>query len=132
MGSSAPVSEGLRNPLHAAVADCDHVEADRQSAELRTRREPRLRGAAQTPPLLRRHHLERVSEPRAPLLLDLDEAQIPSTPDDQVELVAAGPDVLAQDPPSPQPVPPHRPPLGGVAGPRPRQWLGASSANPTM
>src|SRR6478609_6044364 len=76
--------ERLRHALHAADA---HGEA----GELGTRAEPRLCGAPQPPLLLGRQHLEWVAEPRALLLLDLDEAQSPAAPDDQVELVAAGP-----------------------------------------
>src|SRR5690349_24871714 len=60
-GSSAPVSEGLRKPLHAALADGDHVEADGEAPELRARREPGLRGAAQPAALFRGHHLEWVA-----------------------------------------------------------------------
>ena len=89
---------------------------DGEAREVGTRAEPRLCRAAQPPLLLGRDHLERVAEPRALLLFDLDEAKSPPAPDDQVELVAAGPDVLAEDPPAAQPVPPHRPPLGGEAG----------------
>src|SRR6185437_4437306 len=72
---STPPLERLRNALDAAVANGDHVEADREASELRARAEPGFRGAAEPPPLLGRHHLERVAEPRASLLLDLDEAQ---------------------------------------------------------
>src|SRR6266480_6757964 len=85
--TSARSSERLRHALHAAVADGDHVEADGKAPELRTCSEPRLRSAAQPPPLLRRHHLEGVAEPRAPLLLHLDKAELPPAPDDQIELV---------------------------------------------
>src|SRR5262245_17234554 len=104
--------EGLRNPLDASLTHGDHVEADREPPELWTRVEPGLGGATQAPLLLRRDHLQWVAEPRAPLLLDLDEPQCSSTPDDQIELVAGGPDVLAEDPPPAQPIPPHRFPLG--------------------
>src|SRR5437899_7751661 len=123
--------ERLRNSLHAAVAHRDHVEPDGEPPELGTCAEPGLRRATQPPPLLRRHHLERVAEPRALLLLDLDEAKIAAAPDDQVELVAADPDVLAEDLPAPQPVPPHRSSFGGEARAGPRHWLEASSAKPT-
>src|ERR1043166_6199780 len=84
--------ERLRTPLAAAVAHGDHVEADGERAELGTCAQPRLGRATQAPLLVRRHHLERVAEPRALLLLDLDEAERPPAPPDQVELVAAGPD----------------------------------------
>src|SRR5579884_25004 len=119
--TSLSSSERLRHPLEASVADGDDVEADRQPGEVGAGAEPRLRGAAEAPALLGRDHLERVAEPRAALLLHLDEAQRTAAPDDQVELVAAHPDVLAEDLPAAQPVPPHRTPLGGAAGARSRQ-----------
>src|SRR3954453_5193532 len=100
--------ERLRNALDAAVADRDYVEADREPGELRPRVEPGFGGAPQPPPLLHPHHLERVPDPRHFLLLDLDEPQGAPAADDQVELVAAGPHVLAEDLPAPQPVPPPR------------------------
>src|SRR6478672_11195843 len=65
--------EGLRNALEPAVAHGDHVEADCETRKLGARAEPCLRGAAQPALLLGRQHLERVAEPRASLLLDLDE-----------------------------------------------------------
>src|SRR5438105_8090788 len=85
--TSAPSSERLRNPLYATVADCDHVEADGEPAELRPCGEPGLRRTAQAAPLLRSHHLERIAEPQAPFLLHLDEAEHAPAPHDQVELV---------------------------------------------
>src|SRR3954462_1822121 len=117
---STLASERLRHALHAAVAHGDHVESDRETGEAGTCAKPRLRSAAPPPPLLGRDHLERVAEPRALLLFDLDEAKGPPAPDDQVELVAAAPDVLAEDPPTAEPIPPHRPPLGGEARTLPR------------
>src|SRR5215471_3636392 len=78
--TSSPSSEGLRDPLHAAVAHGDHVEADRELRELGAGAEPCLCGAAQPAPLLRRHHLEWVAEPRASFRLHLDEAERPSAP----------------------------------------------------
>src|SRR6201986_2762529 len=92
--TSAPRSERLREALDAAVAHGDHVEADREACELGTNSEPGLRGTAQPALLLVRHHLERVAEARAALLLHLDEAQRPATSHDQVELVSSRPDVL--------------------------------------
>src|SRR6476619_5180179 len=90
--------ERLRHALYATVAHGDHVEADREARELGTRAQPRLGCAAQPPLLLDRHHLERVAAPPALLRFDLDEPERPPASDDQVELVAAGPDVLAEDP----------------------------------
>src|SRR4249920_1167097 len=87
--SSASDQERSRS----SVAYSDHVEADCETRELGARAEPRLRGAAQPALLLGRQHLERVAEPRASLLLDLDEPQHAAAPDDQVELAAGGPDV---------------------------------------
>src|SRR5581483_6738897 len=60
---STPVSERLRNALHATVAHGDHVEADGELRELGTCAQPGLGGAAQPPLLLNRDHLERVAEP---------------------------------------------------------------------
>src|ERR1051326_18330 len=119
--SSALGSERLRNPLDAAVAHGDHVEADGQPAELGTRAEPGLRRAAQPPPLLGRDHLERIAEARGRLRLDLDEAQGGAAAHDQVELVASRPDVLVEDLPAAEAVPPHSPPLGCEARDLPKQ-----------
>src|SRR2546421_5433836 len=113
--------ERLRDPLHAAFAHGDHVEPNGEPRELRLAAEPGCRRLSQPTLLLGRDHLERVAESRALLLLDFDEAQIASPSHDQVELVAAGPHVLAEDPPASQPVPPPRAPLGCVARPSPRQ-----------
>jgi hypothetical protein len=56
-------------------------------------RQPRLRGSAEAPLLLRADHLDRVDEDRVRLGLDLDEDELAAAAHDQVELVAAGPDV---------------------------------------
>src|SRR3954452_18267597 len=120
---STPASERLRHALHSPVADRDHVEADGEPRELGPRGEPGLRRAAQSPLLVGGDHLERIAEAGARLLLDLHESQRPPAPNDQVELVARSPDVLAEDLPAAEPVPPRRPPLGCVARPGPRQPL---------
>jgi site-specific DNA recombinase len=60
----------------------------------------------------------------------IDEAELPPTPDDQVELVAARPDVLAEDPPAAQSVPPRGTTLGVIAGASSRHRLGAAAAEP--
>jgi len=63
--------------------------------------------------LLGRDHLERIAPARAALLLHLDEAKLPAPPCDQVELVAARPDVRAEHTPAAQAVPAGGPALGG-------------------
>jgi hypothetical protein len=86
--------------LDAAVADGDHVEADAQRGELWTRGEPRLGGLAEAALLLGSDHLEGIAEADAAFLLDLDEAEGASTPDDEVELVARRPGVRPEDLPA--------------------------------
>src|ERR1700758_5262696 len=103
--------ERLRDSLHAPVAHGDHVESDGEPRELGACTEPGLGGASEPTLLLGGQHLERGAEARAPLLLHLDKPERPPAPHDQVELVAARPDVLAEDPPASQPVPAHGSPL---------------------
>jgi hypothetical protein len=74
-------------------------------------REPGLGGPAQAALFLLGDHLERVAPARAAFRLHLDEGEPPAPADDQVELVAAGPDVPLEDPVAAQAVEPPRPPL---------------------
>jgi len=60
-------------------------------------RQPGLGCPAEAALLLLGHHLERVAIVAAALCLDLDEREPPPAPDDEVELVAAAPDVRLQD-----------------------------------
>src|SRR5689334_5041661 len=78
--------------------------------------QPCLRRAPQPALLLRRHHLERVAEPGPALRLHLTEDDPPPAARDHVQLVAARPDVAAEDAVAAQPVPEHRPVLGAPAG----------------
>ena len=119
--------ERLRDALDSARAHRDDVEGDVEPAQLGPRREPDGRRAAQAALLLVRDHVERVAEPRPALLLHLDEAERAAAPRDQVELVAARPDVRAEDPPAAEPVPPERAALGGPS-PRRRRLPGRSRA----
>ena len=60
-----------------------------------------------------------LSPPDALLTLDLDEPQLAPAAGDQIELVAPGPHVRAEDPPAAQPVPPEGAALGGAAATQP-------------
>ena len=80
------------------------------------RREPRLRRPAQAALLLRPHHLDRIAERLAGLRLHLHEREPAAAPRDEVELVAACPDVRVEDPVAAQEVVPPRPPLDGRTG----------------
>src|SRR5689334_17191929 len=73
--------------------------------------EPGLGGPPDPALLLRRHHLERVAEPRTALRLHLAEDEPAPAPGDHIELVASGPDVRAEDPVAAQAVPERRAPL---------------------
>jgi hypothetical protein len=77
--------------------------------------EPCLRGPPQPPLLLQVDHVQRVAEAGAGLLLDLAEHEPPPAAGDDVQLVAAGPDVPAEDPVAAQAVPEHGAPLGAPA-----------------
>src|SRR5438128_992034 len=80
-------------------------------------RQEAVGGAAEAALLLRGDHLQRVAEAIAGLLLHLDEAQLLAAADDEVELVAARPDVGAEDLPAAQAVPAPGAPLGRGAPP---------------
>ena len=72
------------------------------------------------------HRLDRITEGRPGLLLDLDEDEAAPTAHDQVELDTTGTDVSAEDAVSAQPVMPGGPALRGPAAsggatPRPRR-----------
>src|SRR5205823_6435387 len=86
--------------------------------ELRVRGEPRLGGTAKAALLLGADHLERVAVPGAALCLHLAEDQLPTAAQDQVDFVAADPDVPGQHAIEAQAVVPPCAPLGGPAGSR--------------
>jgi hypothetical protein len=88
---------------------------------------PGLGGAPQPPPLLRRDHLERMAERVAALALDLAEDEPAPAPDDQVELVPAGPDVRAENPVPAQAVVERGTALEATPGPRGAQAAVAGS-----
>src|SRR5881398_1814705 len=108
-------SERLPEPLEAASPDGDDFEARLEVRETGIRGQPRLRGTAEAALLLRADHLERIAVAPGGLGLHLDERQPAPAPDDEVELIAAGPDVRLQDPIAAQAVEPPRPPLGRPA-----------------
>src|SRR3954452_4586464 len=86
-------------------------------------------GTSQPAHLLRRDHLQRIAEAVAGLALHLAEHEHRAAPHDEVELVAADPDVLAEDAVRAQPVVPTRSELGGVPqarSPRGRPWRATS------
>ena len=68
-----------------------------EGSALGMEREPGLGGAAEPAALLGGHHLERMAVVRARLSLHLAEDNPPAAADDQIELVASGPDVRSQD-----------------------------------
>jgi hypothetical protein len=78
--------------------------------------EPALGRPPDASSLLRRDHLERMAERGASLALDLAEDEPAPAPHDQVELVAARPDVGADDAVSAQPVVQRRASLEAPAG----------------
>src|ERR671928_166206 len=91
------ILERVRQSLDTAAADGDDVEAAHEPGALRVRREPRVGRSAQAALLLGRDHLERVAQPLPRLRLHLDEGEPPTAPHDEIELVAADPDVRAED-----------------------------------
>src|SRR5439155_16342691 len=70
---------------------------DVAAAELGMRREPRCRRLPDAPHLLRVHHLERIAVAVARFALHLAEDERAAPAHDQIELVAADPDVRAED-----------------------------------
>src|SRR5207244_3864859 len=109
---STAASESLCDPLQPTTANRDYVEGHPQTTGFGMPGEPALCGAAHTPLLLLVHHLERMAEPLAGLLLDLAEHQPATAAGDDVELVTPGPGVLRQDPITVQAVPPAGAALG--------------------
>src|SRR3989442_12081634 len=77
--------------------------------------EPGLGREPQATLLLVIHHLERVTESFAQLLLHLAEDQPPASANDEVELVAGDPGIRRQDAIPTQAVPPHGALLGALA-----------------
>ena len=106
----APGSERVLDALEPPLADRDDVEADASARRAPDAPRATPRRPAAPALLLGGDHLERVAAAGAALLLHLDEAELAPAPGDQVELVAARPDVRAEDPPAAQPVP-----AGGLA-----------------
>src|ERR1041384_6645446 len=99
---SAPIastrpSERLRHAFQSARSLCDDVETDRAATMLGMRRKPGGRCAPHAPDFFRSDHLERVAESGAGFALHLAEHQRPAPADDEVELEAGDPDVLAED-----------------------------------
>jgi hypothetical protein len=90
-------SELRRNPLEPPSLDGDDLEAAIERPTLGMSRKPCLGRSTQAPAFLRRHHLERMAVVVVRLALDLAEDDAAAAPDDQVELVAAGPDVGVED-----------------------------------
>src|SRR5882672_694413 len=106
-------SESPGHPLQMAAADGDHVEGDLEAGRLRMASKPGVGRDSEPTLLLVIHHLERVAESLAQLLLHLAEDQPPPSADDDVELVAGDPGVRRQDS-----VPAHAvPPDGALLGP---------------
>src|SRR5215212_3608538 len=92
--------------------------------------------ATQAAPLLCVHHLERITEPGAGLALHLAEHERLPPADDEIELVASDPDVLAEDAIAAQAVVPPGSALGLCAdAPRfpggPLRVRGRQRAEPT-
>ena len=71
--------------------------------------------------LLRGHGLERIAVEGATFLLHLDEPELPPAPHDQVELVASGPHVRAENAPPAQAIPPRRAALSPIQLGRPHR-----------
>ena len=100
--------------LEPAAGDRRDLEPDVGSGGVRMCVEPRCRSAPDTASLLAVDRTDRatVAVPRA--LLDLDEDEPGASPDDQVELVTAGPDVGPEDPVTAEAVVPRGDPLTAV------------------
>src|SRR5438132_9163916 len=98
------LGERVADPLEPALTDGDHLEGRLQPGVFGMRREPGLGRPAQASLLLGADHLEGIAAPGAVLRLHLAEDEPAPTPDDQVELVDARPDIGAQDPVAEQPV----------------------------
>ena len=90
-------------------------------------REPALCGAPEATALLGGDHLERMPEGVRLLPLDLAEDEPAAAADDQVELVPARPDVLAEDPVAPQAIVERGTALEPVADPPRAQAADARS-----
>src|SRR5207247_6104937 len=78
-------------------------------------RQPRVTGLPEPAQLLPRDHLQRIAEPGTVLRLHLAEDEPPAAAQHQIELVAARPDVRAEDAVAAQPVVEPGPPLGPTA-----------------
>jgi hypothetical protein len=87
------LSEGVLNTLDPSWAFGDYVEARFAAFVLGVGGQPHFRRAFQTTPLLRRDHLQRISPTLAAFRLHLAEDERPPAAQDEVELVAARPDV---------------------------------------
>ena len=78
------------------------------------RREPCVGRTPNAALLLLGHGLVRIAEAPSSLLFHFDKPKLPSAPHDQVELVASGPHIRAENPPAAQPIPPRRAALRSV------------------
>jgi hypothetical protein len=94
-GQLKPVLD--HDPLQLARPDGDDFEPALECLTRRVPGQPRLRRELQPSELLLVDTLERVAEPVAGLPFDLAEHEPPAAPNDQIELVPAGPDVGAED-----------------------------------
>ena len=81
------------DPLEPPSFDGDDLEAAIERPALGMTGEPDLGRAPEATAFLRRHHLERVAVVGGRLALHLAEDEPAAATDDQVELVAAGPDI---------------------------------------
>ena len=100
--------------LEPAAGDRRDLEPDLGGCGVGMHLEPRRRGAPDTPTLLAVDRTDRaaVAVPRA--FLDLDEDESGASPDDQIELVTAGPDICPEDPVTAEAVVPRGDPLTAV------------------
>ncbi len=104
-------------PVEPPSLKSDELEAAVEGSALRVAREPGLGRTPNSSALLRGHHLERVAIPGRRLALHLAEDETPAASEDQVDLVAAGPDVGLQHAVSAQAVVKRSTPLEAVPDP---------------
>ena len=93
------------------LLDGHHLEPHTDVSGLRVAREPHLSRATDPPSLLCVHRADRAAEAPPLPLLDLDEREITTSPDDEIDLVSAGADVCPEDPIAAQAVVPECPPF---------------------
>src|SRR5439155_3314451 len=114
--ATSAASESLGHPLQSTGADGHDVEGDLEPCRLRMACEPGVGRESKATLLLVVHHLQRVAEPLAQLLLHLAEDQPPAAANDDVKLVTGHPGVRRQDPVPAHAIPPHGVLLGTLAG----------------